>query len=312
MSGVLAKIKENVEKVMIGKGEVIDLLLTSLVAGGHVLLEDVPGTGKTVLAKSLAKSMDFAFGRVQFTPDLLPSDVTGLSYYNAEKSAFVFKEGPVFTNLLLADEINRATPRTQSSLLECMAEGQVTVDGVTRKLEQPFFVIATQNPVETLGCYPLPEAQMDRFLMKISMGSLSAEEERRMIDRYIVDEPLAELTSVCTLQEIKELQKQCREVFVHNDLRDYIVALIQGTRNMSGGTAMGVSPRGTLAFLHASQGYALVQGRNYVVPEDIKKVAIPVLVHRLISETGEEAEKAAVIENLLNSIPLPTEDWTKA
>lgn len=295
---------------MIGKEEVTDLLLTSLIAGGHVLLEDVPGTGKTVLAKALAKSMDFAFSRVQFTPDLLPSDVTGLSYYNQEQGAFVFKEGPVFTNLLLADEINRATPRTQSSLLECMAEGQVTVDGVTRILEQPFFVIATQNPVETLGCYPLPEAQMDRFLMKISMGSLTAEEERRMIDRYITEEPLAEITSVCTLQEIKELQKQCKEVYVHNDLRDYIVALVQGSRKKD--LSIGVSPRGTLALLRASQGYAMVKERNYVVPEDIKAVALPVLSHRMISEVEDEKQKEAVVEGLLNSIPLPTEDWARA
>lgn len=295
---------------MIGKEEVTDLLLTSLIAGGHVLLEDVPGTGKTVLAKALAKSMDFAFSRVQFTSDLLPSDVTGLSYYNQEQGAFVFKEGPVFTNLLLADEINRATPRTQSSLLECMAEGQVTVDGVTRILEQPFFVIATQNPVETLGCYPLPEAQMDRFLMKISMGSLTAEEERRMIDRYITEEPLAEITSVCTLQEIKELQKQCKEVYVHNDLRDYIVALVQGSRKKD--LSIGVSPRGTLALLRASQGYAMVKERNYVVPEDIKAVALPVLSHRMISEVEDEKQKEAVVEGLLNSIPLPTEDWARA
>lgn len=310
MNEVLKKIRENVGKVVIGKEEVTDLLLTSLIAGGHVLLEDVPGTGKTVLAKALAKSMDFAFSRVQFTPDLLPSDVTGLSYYNQEQGAFVFKEGPVFTNLLLADEINRATPRTQSSLLECMAEGQVTVDGVTRILEQPFFVIATQNPVETLGCYPLPEAQMDRFLMKISMGSLTAEEERRMIDRYITEEPLAEITSVCTLQEIKELQKQCKEVYVHNDLRDYIVALVQGSRKKD--LSIGVSPRGTLALLRASQGYAMVKERNYVVPEDIKAVALPVLSHRMISEVEDEKQKEAVVEGLLNSIPLPTEDWARA
>jgi len=196
MSELLRKIRENVSKVIVGKEDVTGLLLAALAAGGHVLLEDMPGTGKTVLAKALAKSMDFSFHRIQFTPDLLPSDVTGLSYYHQEKGTFVFKEGPVFTNLLLADEINRATPRTQSSLLECMGEGQVTVDGVTRKLDVPFFVIATQNPVETLGCYPLPEAQMDRFLMKISMGSLSVSQEREMIDRYITGRPLETITPV--------------------------------------------------------------------------------------------------------------------
>ena len=305
---LLKKIKENIANVIIGKSEVMDLLLTSLVAGGHVLLEDVPGTGKTVLAKSLAKSMDSKFDRVQFTPDLLPSDVTGLSYYNQEKGAFVFKEGPVFTNILLADEINRATPRTQSSLLECMAEGQVTVDGVTRELDQPFFVIATQNPVETIGCFPLPEAQLDRFLMKISMGTLTAEEERQMIDRFIVDEPLQSIEPVCSLEEIKQLQEACRQVYLHNDLKDYIVKLVQATRKE--GVQQGISPRGTLAFLRASQGYALMQGRDYVVPEDIKKVAVPVLQHRLIMDMGEQ-QKISYIQGLLQSVALPTEDWTK-
>lgn len=317
MGDVLLRIKENISEVIVGKEDVTELLLTSLVAGGHVLLEDMPGTGKTVLAKALAKSMDFKFGRVQFTPDLLPSDVTGMSYYNQEKGAFVFKEGPVFTNLLLADEINRATPRTQSSLLECMGESQVTVDGVTRILEQPFFVIATQNPVETLGCFPLPEAQMDRFLMRISMGSLKAEEEKQMIDRYINSEPLQSIKAVCTLSEILDLQKQCRLVFVHEDLRDYIVNLVQGTRKYTNaGTgnrniSEGVSPRGTLALLRASQGYAMVKGRDYVVPEDIKEVAIPVLNHRLMTEFGGDQEKTAAISGLLQSIALPTEDWER-
>lgn len=317
MEDIFCRIRDNVSKVIVGKEGVIDLLLASIAAGGHVLLEDVPGTGKTVLAKSLAKSMDFTFGRVQFTPDLLPSDVTGLSYYNQEKGEFVFKEGPVFANLLLADEINRATPRTQSSLLECMAEGQVTVDGETRILEAPFFVIATQNPVETLGCFPLPEAQMDRFLMKISMGCLNDKEERELIDRYINSEPLQTIESVCSLNEIKELQKQCRQVYVHEDLRDYIVNLVQATRTTittyagSMGILEGVSPRGTLALLRASQGYAMVQGRDYVVPEDIKKVAIPVLNHRLLSVDSGEQQKTSLINGLLQSISLPTEDWTR-
>lgn len=318
MNDLLSRIKDNVSKVIIGKEHVTGLLLATLAAGGHVLLEDVPGTGKTVLAKSLAKSMDFSFGRIQFTPDLLPSDVTGLSYYNQEKGTFVFKEGPVFTNLLLADEINRATPRTQSSLLECMGEGQVTVDGVTRSLGVPFFVIATQNPVETLGCYPLPEAQMDRFLMRISMGSMSEEEERRMIDRYITDQPLYTIEPVCTLGEIAALQQECRNIYVHADLRDYIVHLVQGTRKYGTASgevrsiAEGVSPRGTLALLRASQGYAMVQGRDFVVPEDIKAVAVPVLAHRMISEAAYTEQKEAAIRGLLNSISLPTEDWTKS
>ena len=310
---LLTKIQENVAKVIIGKTEVTRLILASVVAGGHVLLEDVPGTGKTVLAKTIAKSMGCKFDRVQFTPDLLPSDVTGLSYYNQEKGAFIFKEGPVFTNILLADEINRATPRTQSSLLECMAEGQVTVDGKTYSLEMPFFVMATQNPVETIGCFPLPEAQLDRFLMKINMGGLSESEERQMLNRFIHDEPLTKIEAVCTAEEIKELQKQCRDVYVHEDLINYIVSLTQATRKNSSannGIAQGVSPRGTLALLRAAQGYALVEGRAYVVPEDIKAVAIPVLCHRLIGEL-EEHQKTEFIQRLLNSLELPTENWKR-
>lgn len=302
---MIQNIRENVAKVMIGKEEVTKFLLTSMVAGGHVLLEDVPGTGKTVLAKTLAKSMGCKFDRVQFTPDLLPSDVTGLSYFNQEKNAFVFKEGPVFTNLLLADEINRATPRTQSSLLECMAERQVTVDGVTRTLEEPFFVIATQNPVETLGCFPLPEAQMDRFLMKIYMGKLSEEEERQMLDRFMIEEPLQKIEAVVTKDEIRQLQAACKEIHVHEELRDYIVRLVQATRKSD----TGVSPRGTLALLRASQGYAMIEGRDYVVPEDIKTVAPFVLCHRMISEAEDESGRRAFIKQLLQSIALPTEDW---
>ena len=315
MNETITAIKDNIAKVMIGKEQTVDLLLTALIAGGHVLLEDVPGMGKTVLAKALSRTMDMQFGRIQFTPDLLPSDVTGLSYYNQEQGKFVFRKGPVFTNLLLADEINRATPRTQSSLLECMGEGQVTVDGDTRNLEQPFFVIATQNPVETLGCFPLPEAQMDRFMLKISMGKMQKQEEREMIDRYICEEPLQNISPVCGVEEISKLQQECRNIFVHNDLRNYMVELVQASRSGSTeGMAMrqGVSPRGTLSLLRASQGYALVQGRDYVVPEDIKAVAVAVLAHRLLMETDDYRQKVTYIQGLLQSVAVPTEDWKRA
>lgn len=307
-AGIIERIKENIGTVIVGRTQVIDLVLASFAAGGHVLLEDLPGTGKTVLAKSLARSMDLIFSRIQFTPDLLPSDVTGLSYFDQSKSGFVFREGPVFANVLLADEINRATPRTQSALLECMGEGQVTVDGVTRRLKEPFFVIATQNPVETLGCFPLPEAQLDRFLMKLSIGRMSREEERRMLDRFIVDEPLETLKPVADAEEVLSLRDQCRKVFVHGDLRDYIVALTRSTRQGEG--AEGASPRGTLSLLRASQGYALVQGRAYVVPEDIKDVAIPVLAHRIITDAVRTGEREDRIRMLLDKVPVPTEDWS--
>ena len=312
MRNILTEIRGNVAEVMVGKEKVTDLLLVCLAAGGHVLLEDIPGSGKTVLARSLAKSLDLRFGRIQFTPDLLPGDVTGLSYYNREKGKFVFREGPVFAQVLLADEINRATPRTQSALLECMGEGQVTVDGTTRELGKPFFVIATQNPVETLGCFPLPEAQLDRFLMKISMGELSAEEERRMIDRFIVRDPLPELKACADAEAVLDIQRQCREVFVHSDLRDYITALAQKSRTTGlSGLREGISPRGTLALLRAAQGFALLDGRDYAVPEDIHNAAVPVLAHRFLGEETSGTARAEKIRQLLRSVPVPTEDWER-
>lgn len=309
---ILQELKKNITKVMIGNEQTIELVLTCMLAKGHVLLEDVPGTGKTVMAKTLAKSVQADFGRVQFTPDMLPSDVTGLNYFDAKQGTFIFSEGPVFCNILLADEINRATPKTQSSLLECMAERQVTVDGVSRKLEEPFLVIATQNPLETLGTFPLPEAQLDRFLMQISMEALTMEQEEAMVRRFLTAEPLAQLSPVCTKEVLAALQEECQNVYIHSDLLNYMVQVIHATRSHNK-VSCGVSPRGTLAFVRAAQGYAMVQGREYVVPEDIKAVAVPVLAHRLSLIAAADGRKMSrtVIEGILQSVELPTEDWSK-
>ena len=309
---ILQTIKDNIKKVMIGNEQTIDLILASLLANGHVLLEDVPGTGKTVMAKSLARSMDADFGRIQFTPDLLPSDVVGLSRLDAKTNEFVFAQGPAFCNILLADEINRATPKTQSSLLECMAEHQITVDGVTHPLSDPFFVIATQNSLESLGTFPLPEAQMDRFLMQLFMEPLDAHKELALVNRFLKDEPLETIQAVCTSTDIAALQQQCREIYVHPELLDYMVNIIQTTRNTPK-IASGVSPRGTLAIVRAAQGYSMVCGRNFVTPEDIKAVALPVLAHRLTMNVSFDASSAArqAITDILGSVTVPTEDWTK-
>lgn len=304
------QIKKSIGRVIVGKERVTELLLTAVIAGGHVLLEDVPGTGKTMLAKSLSRSVGVKFARIQFTPDLLPSDITGLNYYNQKEGEFVFREGPVFANILLADEINRATPRTQSSLLECMEEKQITVDGKTYALEAPFFVVATQNPIETAGTFPLPEAQMDRFLMQISMDLPSMDEEIAIIDRFIKENPLETVEPVITGEELVGLMESCREVTVHPSLKRYIVQIIEATRDKSK-ASMGVSPRGTLALVRALQAYAMIHGRSYVVPEDVKELAVPVLAHRIVMQgTGQDREAAADwIKRILASVEVPSEDW---
>lgn len=306
----LNAIKENIKKVIIGNESTIDLILTALAAGGHVLLEDVPGTGKTVMAKSLAKSLELTFGRIQFTPDLLPTDITGLNYYNQKAGEFVFREGPIFKNLVLADEINRATPRTQSSLLECMEERQITADGETRLLERPFFVIATQNPIETAGTYPLPEAQLDRFLMKLSMELPDKEKEVSLMERFLQNNPLQELKSVYTKEQLLEVQKAYPLIKLHPDLLGYIADLVKATREHEL-VRTGVSPRGTLALMRSAQAYAMLHGREYVLPEDIKQLCIPVCSHRLVLRTMAASwkEQKEIMEEILEKAPVPTEDW---
>lgn len=310
ISSLIQTIKQNISQVIIGHSHTVDLLLTALLSQGHVLLEDVPGTGKTMLAKSLAKSLDLAFSRIQFTPDLLPSDVTGLNYFNQKEGAFVLRKGPVFTHVLLADEINRATPRTQSSLLEAMEERQVTIDGDTCLLKEPFFVIATQNPVETAGTYPLPEAQLDRFLMQLSMGYPDKEEELAILERFQAANPLQEVQAVCTAEDIAALSQAAARIYVHPLLKNYLVDLVQATRNHPQ-IQNGVSPRGSLSLYRAVRSYALIRGRDYAVPEDIKTLAGPVLSHRLITTHtfSSRSPGRELIDQLLNTIPLPTENW---
>ncbi len=309
-ASLIQTIKQNIAQVIVGRGDTLDLLLTALLADGHVLLEDVPGTGKTMLAKALSKSLALVFSRIQFTPDLLPSDVTGLNYFDQKESRFVLRKGPVFTQILLADEINRATPRTQSSLLEAMEERQVTIDGDTYVLEQPFFVIATQNPVETAGTYPLPEAQLDRFLMEVSMGYPDKTEELAILERFGAGNPLAGLSPVCDPEDLAVLRQAAAGVYLHPALKSYLVDIVHATRNEPQ-ILNGVSPRGSLAFFRAVRAFALVRGRDYVVPEDMKTLAVPILAHRLTMARGYGSRSLGrdILEQILMTVPVPTEDW---
>ena len=321
MNSFSEKLIGNVNKVIVGKDKQIELLLVSLLVGGHVLLEDVPGTGKTKTARALAQSLDLDFKRVQFTIDLLPSDLTGINFFDREANAFVFRKGPVFTNILLADEINRATARTQSSLLECMEEKQVTVDGDTRKLDLPFLVIATQNPVESQGTFPLPEAQLDRFLMMLKMDYPTHDESIQILKRFATEDPLDTLAPVTAKDELFTMQEKVRNIFVSDLLYDYAAKIVEATRN-SPDIVVGASPRALLALVSAAKALAFVRGRENCIPDDLKELAAPVLAHRLtvrshgaISKSGKFISKhdiaEEIITGILNSVPCPTEDFSK-
>lgn len=304
-------LKSNISTVLVGRDEPVGLVLISLLCGGHVLLEDVPGVGKTMLAKCLARSLDCEFKRVQFTPDLLPSDLTGINYYDQKQGEFMFRPGPLFSNIVLADEINRATPRTQSSLLECMEEGQVTVDGETRRLSRPFFVIATQNPVETRGTFPLPEAQLDRFFMRIRMGYPSPGEGMEILQRFKSSDPAAVLKIVASGGTVTDAQNSFQSVKVTEAIEKYIIDIIEATRHDEK-ISLGVSPRGSIALMRAAQVNAILESRDFAMPDDVKKVAVPVLAHRMIlkghaiASGTDQAESA--IRDILKRVPVPTEE----
>jgi len=297
----------NASRVVVGKSDVLELILVALLAEGHILLEDVPGVGKTLIAKTLARSFGGAFRRIQFTPDLLPSDVTGFTIYDQQKSRFRFQEGPVVTNILLADEINRAIPRTQSSLLESMEERQTTVDGKTYPLPRPFFVMATQNPIELEGTFPLPEAQLDRFLLKIDVGYPEKEEEVAILARFQDQDPFGDLNPVATPEQLVRMQQARRHIHLAPPVADYITEIVRATRHHSA-FRFGASPRGSLGLMRAAQGLAAVRGRDYILPDDIKHLAFPVLAHRLILKEEERLRGETTdrfLKEIIDRIPVP-------
>jgi MoxR-like ATPase len=294
------EVVDNVEQVIVGKRQAIELIMVALLCEGHVLIEDVPGTGKTMLARAIAASLGLSFKRLQCTPDLLPNDITGVSVFNQKDSQFEFRPGPAFVQVLLADEINRATPRTQSALLECMGEGQVTVDGVTHSLNRPFLVLATQNPIEYEGTFPLPEAQLDRFLLKLSVGYPSAEDESQILINLQREHPITAIGQVVDGTRLLELQRLVWEVHVDDTVRDYIVRLIHATRS-HGDLALGASPRGSLALFKTAQALAALRGRDFVMPDDVKALAVPTLVHRLIVRP-ESALRGYTAPRILNDL----------
>ena len=309
------RLRENVQQVIVGKDETVDQLLTALFSEGHVLMDDVPGIGKTTLAKTLAASLGISFQRIQFTPDLLPSDIVGVSVYNRKTDDFEFRPGPILAGIVLADEINRAGPRTQSAMLEAMEERQVTVDGVSRSLPYPFFLMATQNPVELAGTFPLPEAQMDRFLIQVQMGYPQREEEREILHRFRTDNPLARVQPVVAAEEVRRAVDACRSVFIHPVLEDYLLDLVEATR-ASIALDLGASPRGSLALYRTTQAYAAIRGRSFATPDDIQQLTGPVLRHRLIPGPDTRlhgTSVATVLDEILESIPVPVEEnWQEA
>ncbi len=301
------KVIANVSRVIVGKDREIELLIVAFLSGGHMLLEDVPGMGKTMLIKAFAKTLDLQFKRIQFTPDLLPSDITGLNFYNQKSGDFQFREGPLFANIVLADEINRATPRTQSALLEAMEEKQITVDGETRKLQLPFMVLATQNPVESFGTFPLPEAQLDRFFMRIDLGYPTKEEEKAII-KMNIGNPLEAIGAVVDNQELEYIFANLSAVSIRPDVMDYLVDIVGETRNKDS-IQLGVSPRGAIALYKACQAYAAINGREYILPEDIKYLAPQVLNHRIIARGAANLDKSReLIEGMVASVEVPLEN----